>query len=597
MGAAYVVVSWLIIQVVETIFPAFGFGDPAVRITTIALAIGLIPTLIFAWAFELTPDGLKKESEVDRSQSILPQTGKKLDRMIMVSLALALGYFAFDNFVLDPQREEALLEANKAAVKQAREEGRTQALEESYGDKSIAVLAFDDMSPDGDQEYLSDGIAEELLNLLARIPELRVISRSSAFTYKGKDIKLDQIAAELNVAYILEGSVRKAGNRIRVTTQLIEARTDTHLWSETYNRALDDVFAIQDDISASVVEQLKIELLGDAPHAAETDPEAYALYLEAEHLALRDAAETWEKSNALFKEALAIDPSFAPAWSGLATNFINQGNADLIPLNEALYLARGALDKAMAIDPNHANAHRLLGVIAMLYESNIVEAARHIEKAVELEPSIGLSGDTSSLLMFLGRTKQAIAVDEYRVARDPLNASLHSNLAHSYLVAGQWEDALISAQVALRLSPQRIFAHYYAGLALLQIGDTKAALEEFGKETDAEFRTKGQALALHTLGEHEEYQAKLQELIKGWGDIWPSEVAHVFAYAGDVDAAFQWLRKSVSEEEGGFIPQVPLLASLRDDPRWLPLLEEMGKAPAQLDVIKFDVKLPPKDTS
>jgi len=215
VGAAYVVASWLVIQVVETIFPAFGFGEAAVRIATISLAIGLIPVLIFAWAFELTPEGLKKEKDVDRAQSITPKTGKKLDRMIMVVLALALGYFAFDKFLLDPQRKAALRQqqAEQLAVvaEEALQEGRSQALVESYGDNSIAVLAFQDMSPDQDQEYMSDGIAEELLNLLASIPELRVISRSSSFRYKGKDVSLTDISKELNVAHVLEGSVRKKG--------------------------------------------------------------------------------------------------------------------------------------------------------------------------------------------------------------------------------------------------------------------------------------------------------------------------------------------------------------------------------------------------
>ena len=234
VGAAYVVGAWLLIQVVETIFPLFGFDEAPARIVVIVLAIAFVPVLILAWAFELTPEGLKKESEVDRTQSIAPNTGKKLDRVIMVVLALALGYFAFDKFVLTPQRDAeqlAVLEEQKTTeVEHARQAGRTEAMVESYGEKSIAVLAFQDMSQDKDQEYLSDGIAEELLNLLAKIPELRVISRSSAFSYKGENIKLAQVAEELNVAHILEGSVRKAGNRVRITAQLIEARSDTHLW-------------------------------------------------------------------------------------------------------------------------------------------------------------------------------------------------------------------------------------------------------------------------------------------------------------------------------------------------------------------------------
>ena len=262
VGAAYVVAAWLLIQVAETIFPLFGYGDTPARIVVLVLAVGFIPALIFAWAFELTPEGLKKESEVDRSQSITPHTAKKLDRVIMVVLALALGYFAFDKFVLDPQRESAKDEQVAGQVEEARQAGRTEALVESYGDKSIAVLPFVNMSSDAEQEYLSDGISEELLNLLAKIPELRVISRSSAFSFKGKDIAIPEIARQLNVAHILEGSVRKSGNTLRITAQLIEARSDTHLWSETWDRPLDDTTNVRFRLNDSAARGLLGALLG-----------------------------------------------------------------------------------------------------------------------------------------------------------------------------------------------------------------------------------------------------------------------------------------------------------------------------------------------
>ena len=225
---AYVVAAWLIIQVVETILPAFGYGDAALRYVTILLAIGFIPTLVFSWAFEITPEGLKREVDVLREHSITRFTGKKLDRVIMALLALALGYFAFDKFVLDPVEDVQIAES-------AHQEGRSEAITESFGDKSIAVLPFVNMSEDESNEYFSDGISEELLNLLAKIPELRVISRSSAFSFKGKDIAVPVVAEQLNVAHVLEGSVRKAGDRVRITAQLIEARSDTHLWSESYD--------------------------------------------------------------------------------------------------------------------------------------------------------------------------------------------------------------------------------------------------------------------------------------------------------------------------------------------------------------------------
>jgi adenylate cyclase len=214
VGAAYIVTAWLVIQIVETIFPAFGFSDSAVRFVVIVFTIGLVPALILSWAFEITPEGLKKETDVDRTSSITRSTGKQLDRIIMVVLALALGYFAFDKFVLDPARDADEL---ATATQEAHQEGRSEALVESYGDKSIAVLPFVNMSSDPEQEYFSDGISEELLNVLSKVPELRVISRSSSFSYKDKDLDIPTIAAQLSVAYILEGSVRKAGNQVRIT--------------------------------------------------------------------------------------------------------------------------------------------------------------------------------------------------------------------------------------------------------------------------------------------------------------------------------------------------------------------------------------------
>jgi adenylate cyclase len=595
VGAAYVVVAWLVIQVVETIFPAFGFGDVAVRYTTIVFAIGFIPALIFAWAFELTPEGLKKESEVDRSQSVTPQTGKKLDRMIMVGLAVSLGYFAFDKFVLDPQREAAKDEQKAVAVEQARQAGRTEALVESYGDKSIAVLAFGDMSQAGDQEYLSDGIAEELLNLLAKIPELRVISRSSAFSFKGKDLPLTEIAQQLNVAHILEGSVRKAGNRVRITAQLIDARSDTHLWSETYDRELDDIFAIQDEISATVVAQLKITLLGEAPHVEETDPEAYALFLQARYLGRLGTAAAFEQSIALFQQALAIDPEYAAAWNGLTANYVNMAGAGLLPWDEGYAKGREAVEKALAIDPDHAKAHSSLGWIAMAYDNDMAQAARHFERALQLDPNdIVIIANAARLLVYLGRLDESIAINEYVAARDPVSPISHSNLASTYSSAGRWDEAIASYETVLRLSPGRIGAHYRKGTALLLKGEPEAALESFTREEGyEEYRIQGQALALYALGRQEEHQAKLNELIERWGDRWPSEVAYVYAYVGDADRAFEWLQKSVDEEEeGGFGPTNPLLQPLHNDPRWLPLLESTGNTPSRWDSVQFEVKLP-----
>jgi len=588
VGTAYVVSAWLLIQVAETVFPLFGFDDTPARIVVIVLAIGFVPALVLAWVFEWTPDGLKKEKDVDRSQPARPHAGRTLNRAIIVVLALGLAYFAFDKFVLHPQRAAELAE-------KAREQGRAEALVESYGEKSIAVLAFDDMSPEGDQEYLSDGIAEELLNLLAKIPELRVISRSSAFSYKGKDIKLAEVAEELNVAHILEGSVRKAGNRIRITAQLIDARSDTHLWSETYDRTLDDVFAIQDEIAAEVVDQLKIKLLGDAPRLVETDPEAYGLYLQARHLSRLGSDEGYRQSNELFEKVLAIDPGYLAAWNDMAASYINQVGAGLLSAEEGYALAREAVGEMLSRDPNYAPAHARLGWIAMRYEKDLVEAARHLERALALDPSnVDIIANAAVLLTALRRFDESTRVNEYATARDPLNPVRHGNLAVSHLYAGRWQEAIASLETALRLSPGRIYANYLIGVAQLMRDRPAAALEAMQQEQSETYRVQGMALALHALGRQDESAAQLRELEERWGDKSPAAVAGVYAFAGDADTAFELLDRAVEQRDIslGWIFQMPYFGPVHDDPRWGRFLEQIGAAPTRLDGIEFKVTLP-----
>ncbi|MGB5629879.1 MAG: hypothetical protein WBM57_10965, partial [Woeseiaceae bacterium] len=270
VATAYVVGAWLVIQVIETIFPAFGFTDRAVRIAVIVLGIGFVPAVIGAWVFEWTPEGLKRDAEAAQFADSRPLRVRSFDRAIIVVLVLAVSFFAFDKFVLAPERA-AEREAEVA------EAAKSEAMTGFYGDRSIAVLPFDNLSSDPEQVHFVDGVAEEILNLLARIRDLRVISRSSSFAFRGQGLEIPDIAERLDVAHVLEGSVRRAGNRVRVTAQLIEARTDTHLWSKTYERELEDVFRIQDEIAVDVAKNLEITLLKPLPHSRNVNPEAYAL--------------------------------------------------------------------------------------------------------------------------------------------------------------------------------------------------------------------------------------------------------------------------------------------------------------------------------
>src|SRR5438034_987081 len=240
----YLVGSWLLVQVASTVLPMFGAPEWLPRSVVILLALGFLPALIFSWVFELTPEGLKRDEDVKPEESIAPQTARRMNRTIIAVLVLALGYFAFDKFVLAPRRAAVPSESSS-----------------SISSQSIAVLPFVNMSSDKEQDYFSDGLSEELLNQLAQIPQLRVIARTSSFSFKGKEIDVATIARTLNVANVLEGSVRKSANTLRVTAQLIRASDSSHLWSETYDRHLTDVFKVQDEIAGKVVAALKVTLL------------------------------------------------------------------------------------------------------------------------------------------------------------------------------------------------------------------------------------------------------------------------------------------------------------------------------------------------
>jgi TolB-like protein/Tfp pilus assembly protein PilF len=587
VGAAYVAGAWLLVQVAQTLLPAFGFGHEALRVVVLVLAIGLLPLLIVAWAFELTAEGLKRESDVDRHPSLAARTSQSLDRVIMVMLALALSYFAFDRFVLAPGRTAEQTEA-------AREERRVEASLESYGEKSIAVLPFADMSPGKDQEYFSDGIAEELLNLLARVPELRVISRSSAFSYRGRQVTAAQVAEDLRVTHVLDGSVRKSGRKVRIAVQLIDARSDTQLWSQTWDRDLDDIFAVQDEIAAAVVSQLRLTLLGAAPKAGAVNPDAFALFLHARQLERQFTPESFEQAAALLRQSLAIDPNYAAASVTLARIYMNQVGLGSRPREEGLRLARRSVSDALAADPDFALAHASLGRMAMVFDGDLATAARHYEHALTLD-----STDTETIVLaarvalHLERTALAIELLEHAAARDPINTTAHFYLGLVQVGAGHFDAAIASARRALELAPERIGAHYLIGVALLLRGEAQAALAEMQQEPEGSWRTIGLTMAYHALGRTAESDATLAEAIDRYATTGAYNIAYALAWRNEPDAVFDWLDRAVAAKDPGLagIAAERLFANVRDDPRWASFLRTIGKAPDQLATIRFDVQL------
>ena len=404
MVVLYAVASWLIMQVAEVIIALANLPNWIGPTTLGLLATGFPIALIFSWFYEITSQGISLEKDVRPGESITHATGRRIDFLVISLLCAAVILFAYDKWWIGPPPEA-----------------------------SIAVLPFVSMSDDASNEYFADGLSEELLNLLAKVPELRVTSRSSAFAFKGQKIDVSDVAQQLNVAHILKGSVRKSGNQVRITAQLIEARSDTHLWSETWDRTLVDVFAIQDEIAAEVVSQLKVTMLGAGPVSTVTDPKAYALYLQAKHFAALFTPEAMDKAVALYQHVLDIDPDYANAWNGLSKVYLNQAGRSL-PWREGLRLAREAAIEALSLDSEISDVHRNLGWIAILYEGHLAVGARHFERAISLPPSdLSELSDAASMFQFLTRFDEAITIREYLVAQNPVKASNYYNLGAALL--------------------------------------------------------------------------------------------------------------------------------------------------------------------
>ncbi len=591
----YLAAGWLLVQIAETVFPLFGYDETPARVTVIVLAIGFIPALLFSWIFQLTPDGLRREDENLATEGEVRPVSKYLDRAIILMLALALIYFSADKFIFAPQREASLIEESVSAIEAAREAGRNEGAIKGFGERSIVVLPFLNIGPDAAVEYFADGITEELLNLLAQVPSLRVISRTSSFSYKGSKLPLAQIAEALNVIYVLEGSVRHLGERVRITTQLIDSRTDNHLWSHTYEREIGDIFAIQDDIAVRTVDQLKIRLLGEAPRVAETDPRAYGLSLQARYTGNIVSRENIEFSNELYRQALAIDPTYAPAWVGLAVNHSNQATNSFVPFGEGFARAREAAERALEADPQSAGAYAYLGWVAMWFDYDLPAAAKYYETALALRPTeTGILGNAALLLKGLGRFDEALSMVEFQVSRDPLNPTAKYNLGLSYLSAARWADASEQLEGLLKLAPEYTGAHAFLGTAQLMLGFTDRALEVTLQEPSKAYRLLGLAMIRHKEGDSEASNAALAEVIEEFGQQWAYNIAYTLAFCGDTELAFEWLDKAVEYQDPGLADIVAevLFTNLHTDPRWDAFLERIGKSPEALAAIEFRVTMP-----
>ncbi len=385
MAGLYLVGAWLITQVTGTVLPMFDAPAWLPRSVVLLLAIGFIPALIFAWVFELTPQGLKRDAEVSPEQSVAPQTARKMERMFLLLLVVALAMFAFDKFLLAPKREASLVaDATQAVIE-------TTALQDAVsGGKSIAVLAFENMSADKENEYFSDGIAEEILNSLSKIKTLKVAGRTSSFSFKGKHEDLRGIGKALGVAHILEGSVRKQGDRVRVTAQLIRSEDGIHLWSETYDGDLQDVFALQESIARAITNELDIVLNGQQAtrlvNAGTTNAEAYALYLQATSIFNRRDGDHFPEAIEALLAATRLDPQYARAYSRLSALYAVLPSYTDADVGETHAKVVQYAQAASALDPTLAEPYAALGFSYGKFPGKLLDQFQALERALELEP-------------------------------------------------------------------------------------------------------------------------------------------------------------------------------------------------------------------
>jgi serine/threonine protein kinase/tetratricopeptide (TPR) repeat protein len=460
---------------------------------------------------------------------------------------------------------------------------------------SIAVLPFVNRSASADDEYFSDGLADELLNVLAKIRGLRVVARSSAFQFKGTKDELATIGQKLNVATVLEGSVRKAANRIRVSVQLVKVSDSSHLWSETYDRTLEDIFAVQDDIAQSVVKELRTTLLGeeadsDASGAAKaevaraakgraTDPEAHRLYLLARHLTDRFTREDVAKAIAYFKQALALDPEYALAWAELARTYCSEAAHGWSPLAEGVGRAREAVERALSLEPDLAEGRVALAYIQLNYDWDWRGAEASIGRAMEQAPGNALVLRHAGLLADnLGHVDDAIGLYRRAVEQDPLSAGNYLNLAGVSQNAGRLAEAEAAYRKALELAPQRAGTRAYFSLVLLALGRDEEALAEAVRESEEVFRLLALAIVHHALGRGTESDEALRELIEKCAEEGAYQIAEVHAIRREADAAFEWLERAYAQRDSGLVLMKTdsCLRSLHGDPRWGAFLKNMG---------------------
>lgn len=571
IAVLYVVTSWAILRSAGVLFGVLDVPTWAGKLVLVLLVLGFPVALVLSWIYEITPDGLRRFEGAQASGSAAAATRRKLDIAIGVLAAIAIGTIAVDRLM--PERAVPVAVPAPAAPAQDRVTADA---------RSIAVLPFMDMSQSRDQEYFADGLSEELMTVLARIEDLRVVGRTSSFQYKGRDEDLRAIGESLGVAHLLEGSVRKSGDSLRITAQLIRAADGSQLWSEIYDRKVDDIFVLQDEIAAAVAGALKVRLAvpGPAGTRAERDIEAYTRYLQGRYQLELRSRESLDLALAHFKAAIELEPRDALAWVGLSETYTSRASyTSQLSLDEGYRLGREAVERALALDPALAHAHAALGYIQAVYDWNWPAADASIERAIQLaprDPDILMKAALQDQTM--GRFERSIARYRQAIGFDPLRAALSYNLSRVYLVRGQDRDAEALARRVIGMMPSGAGLYVLLAETLLAQGRADEAAGVIAHESDPLWKSYGEAMIEFARGRQAPADAAIEALVAGYGTVAAYQISEVYAFRGERDEAFTWLERAFRQRDGGLAEMLTSrhVALLKSDPRYRAMLARLG---------------------
>jgi TolB-like protein len=562
VAVAYAVVGWLVLQIATQVLPFLEIPNWVVRLVIVLVAIGFPIALVIAWAFELTPEGIKRTESADAAGERSP--GGLWIAVVAIGAALSIGLFFIGRYTATPRHSEATTKIPA---------------------KSIAVLPLINESGDPKDEYFSDGLSEELIAALAQISGLKVIGRSSSFRFKERKEEPKTIGEKLGVSTLLDGTVRKQGDRVRIVAELVNAADGIQLWTRTFDRELKDIFAVQEEIATAVANSLKVTLLGSdvAQRSTPKNMEAHNAYLQGHFHFQRRNLEDYRKAVGYFDQAIQLDPGYALAYAerSEAWSFIG----DLSGQRPTAYpKARSDAEKAVAIAPTLAEARAALGFVRCFVDWKFADGLTELKRAKELSPANPTANDLlARFIVYLGRVDEAERQARQAVELDPLSTTTHGNLARVLFYAGKLDEADAAARKAAELQPTGAANHRWQVLIAAQRGDGETALREAQLESDEGYRRFELAIAQHVVGDRQAADAALADLIAKAREGFAYQIAEVYAVRGEKDKAFEWLQISFDDRDAGTLTLLvdPLLRDLRDDPRYKNLLAKLG-LPAQL---------------